>query len=647
MARGPSGRRAGTAAARPRTGPGSRCCAGCWARPARAIGLTLARPATARAARRPARARARRPAARRRSGRRRPPARRRRQRRRPLPALRRGRRDPAGGRGAGPAAARARRPPRRRRVVAGAAGLRVARRRRAGAADRRHLPRPGHDGERPRRAGRGRPAARGASSSTGLDPADVAQLVAARVPGTPPESLARELHQRTSGNPLFVDELLGLVEREGPPRAGGDVPLPAGVRDAIGRRLEPLGAPAGTLLQVAAVVGGKFRLETVAAAAGLPAGEAFDHLEEAIAGGFVDDVPGTAEPTFAFTHGLVRETIYDGLSRRRRAELHATVAAVLERRYAAAPEAHLAEVAHHLFEALPFGDRARAHEFARGAGERALGLAAWEEAVRASRSGACAAGAPRHASRPARGAAALPRPRPDQGLRPGRARHPAGGGLRVAHGRRRGGPGARRRRARGGRAAAGRRGRRDGGAARGGARRARRPPDRAARRRPGPPRGPALLVARARCAAAAGAPRAGRGGRAHPPRGRRPRRRRWTSARRSTWPPAGWSRPRAWRTSTGCWSRRAPPAVSRPRRRSACGASPPPPSSATCAPPASRPSASHGWPSACASRAGCGTCPSCAPCGRSSRGAWPRPTSCAPPPASRGCRSPARWRRCW
>ena len=216
---------------------------------------------------------------------------------------------------------------------------------------------------------------------TGLDPADVAQLVAARVPGTPPESLARELHQRTSGNPLFVDELLGLVEREGPPRAGGDVPLPAGVRDAIGRRLEPLGAPAGTLLQVAAVVGGKFRLETVAAAAGLPAGEAFDHLEEAIAGGFVDDAGGTAEPTFAFTHGLVRETIYDRLSRRRRAELHATVAAVLERRYAAAPEAHLAEVAHHLFEALPFGDRARAHEFARSAGERALGLAAWEEAV--------------------------------------------------------------------------------------------------------------------------------------------------------------------------------------------------------------------------------------------------------------------------
>jgi hypothetical protein len=214
---------------------------------------------------------------------------------------------------------------------------------------------------------------------TGLEPGDVAQLVAARVPGTPPEALARELHRRTSGNPLFVDELLGLVEREGAPRPGSAVPLPAGVRDAIGRRLEPLGAPAGALLEVAAVVGGRFRLETVAASAGVHAGEAFDHLEEALAGGLVDEVTAP-EPTFAFTHGLVRETIYDGLARRRRAELHAAVAEVLERRYAADPEAHLAEVAHHLLEALPLGDPARAHDLARRAGERALGLAAWEEA---------------------------------------------------------------------------------------------------------------------------------------------------------------------------------------------------------------------------------------------------------------------------
>src|SRR6185295_3140575 len=84
---------------------------------------------------------------------------------------------------------------------------------------------------------------------------------------------------------------------------------------------------------------------------------------------------------FRFVHGLVRETIYDALPVRTRLQLHARVVTALEARRAVHGNAILSALAHHALRGHPEVDPGRALGYARRAGERALGLLAYEDAA--------------------------------------------------------------------------------------------------------------------------------------------------------------------------------------------------------------------------------------------------------------------------
>jgi tetratricopeptide (TPR) repeat protein len=83
-----------------------------------------------------------------------------------------------------------------------------------------------------------------------------------------------------------------------------------------------------------------------------------------------------------FSHALVRETLYEALGPTGRRQAHLRAGEALESLYASNPEPHLAELAHHFFEALPAAEPARAIDYGRRAGDRARQLLAYEEAVR-------------------------------------------------------------------------------------------------------------------------------------------------------------------------------------------------------------------------------------------------------------------------
>jgi tetratricopeptide (TPR) repeat protein len=83
-----------------------------------------------------------------------------------------------------------------------------------------------------------------------------------------------------------------------------------------------------------------------------------------------------------FTHALIRDTLYDELTPGRRVHLHRRVGDSLERLYADNIESHLAELAHHFYESARPAAAEKALAYARGAGERSLGLLAYEEAAR-------------------------------------------------------------------------------------------------------------------------------------------------------------------------------------------------------------------------------------------------------------------------
>ena len=75
-----------------------------------------------------------------------------------------------------------------------------------------------------------------------------------------------------------------------------------------------------------------------------------DWVDEALASGAIDELPGGAE-RYQFTHTLVQETLLEDLSFTRRVRLHARVGEALEKLYHNELEAHSAELAHHFSQA--------------------------------------------------------------------------------------------------------------------------------------------------------------------------------------------------------------------------------------------------------------------------------------------------------
>lgn len=217
----------------------------------------------------------------------------------------------------------------------------------------------------------------------GLGRAAVAEFIRRTTGTDPPDRLVVGVHEETEGNPLFLVEMVRLLEHEGGMGADGgrSFPIPEEIREVIGRRLAHLPTDTSELLSVAAVLGREFDIETLGVLAGSPASDVVALLEDALAVRILTDVPA-APGRLRFGHALIRDTLYDELSPARRLALHGRAGEALERVHASDLGPHLAEVAHHFVQAAPAGEWDRAVEYARRAGERAASLLAYEEAAR-------------------------------------------------------------------------------------------------------------------------------------------------------------------------------------------------------------------------------------------------------------------------
>jgi tetratricopeptide (TPR) repeat protein len=211
----------------------------------------------------------------------------------------------------------------------------------------------------------------------GLEDDDLRALVIHRSGADPSEELVHSLRALTEGNPFYSDEVVRLLVAQGRldrPLRDARV-LPDSVRDAIRRRLLPLGDDVRQTLEVAAVQGRDFDLTTLERVAGMRRPELLERLDEALAVQLIEEAPGPAG-AFRFAHGLIRETFYGDLTATRRARLHAAVGDALER--AGASEA---ELAHHYVEAATVGDPGKALDHAERAGHEALVALAYERAA--------------------------------------------------------------------------------------------------------------------------------------------------------------------------------------------------------------------------------------------------------------------------
>jgi DNA-binding SARP family transcriptional activator len=219
----------------------------------------------------------------------------------------------------------------------------------------------------------------------GLALPEVARFIETIAGAPASDLLAAAIHTQTEGNPLFVGELVRLLDAEGrleeagTPQGGPNIPR--GVRDVIGHRLRHLSQEAKRLLAVASVLGREFKLDALELVSERSGDDLLDLLDEAVAARVIVDLP-TGRGGLRFTHALIRDSLYEGLGRKERHRLHQRAAEELEALYGPGQEPHLAQLAHHFLQAAPGGDVQKAIEYARRAGDRAAAVLAYEEAAR-------------------------------------------------------------------------------------------------------------------------------------------------------------------------------------------------------------------------------------------------------------------------
>jgi DNA-binding SARP family transcriptional activator len=213
----------------------------------------------------------------------------------------------------------------------------------------------------------------------GLNGSDTSRLLTLTMGDAPADDLAAEIHAETQGNPLFAEEIGRLLAAEGQ-AAPGRLPIPQGVREAIGRRLQRQSDPCREVLALASVVGREFDPDVIGRVSGLDENALFHALDEAADAGLVGAVP-EASGRLRFSHILVRDALYEDLPAPRRVRLHRAVGSALEEIYAGNPEPHVAELARHYREAGP-ALAAKAIDYAQRAGDRAAAQYGYEEAAR-------------------------------------------------------------------------------------------------------------------------------------------------------------------------------------------------------------------------------------------------------------------------
>ncbi len=216
----------------------------------------------------------------------------------------------------------------------------------------------------------------------GLNEPDLASYIERSTGIEPAPLLVQAIHAETEGNPLFVAEVVRLLDAEGGlTEAGAHQRIPPGVRVVIGQRVGRLSDRCRGLLAPASVMGREFGLDTLAHMSELSGDGLLDVLDEALTERVVAEVPGSPG-RLRFSHVLIRDTLYDELGSGRRLRLHQDAVAALEKAHSGDLEPHLAELAHHSFAAGAAGEPARAVGYARRAGDRAAAQLAFEEAVR-------------------------------------------------------------------------------------------------------------------------------------------------------------------------------------------------------------------------------------------------------------------------
>ena len=196
--------------------------------------------------------------------------------------------------------------------------------------------------------------------------------------GSVPEPLLDQIIEKADGVPLYIEELTSSM-LSAPLRTRGTfertaqqplLRVPDTLSDALMERLDRV-APSRKLALIAAVIGREFSSDLLAAVSQADAKDLQSALLLLVEADIIYQVDISPFVRFAFKHVLLRDAIYHSLLRSKRQQIHADIAATLERDFPEIAENqpevlayHHQEAAHHQLAIhcwLKSGKRALAH----------------------------------------------------------------------------------------------------------------------------------------------------------------------------------------------------------------------------------------------------------------------------------------------
>jgi class 3 adenylate cyclase/tetratricopeptide (TPR) repeat protein len=175
------------------------------------------------------------------------------------------------------------------------------------------------------------------------------------------DGLAELIHERTAGNPFFVEEIVRALAEGGNlegergayrlARPVDDTGVPASVQTVLAARIDRLRPEAKRLLQAASVAGREVGDGTLGQISGMESlAEREAPLRELVVAGFLYEAEVYPNRVFAFRHPLTREVAYGTQLAEQRAKTHAAMARAMVALNPERGDELAALVAHHMEE---------------------------------------------------------------------------------------------------------------------------------------------------------------------------------------------------------------------------------------------------------------------------------------------------------
>ncbi len=163
------------------------------------------------------------------------------------------------------------------------------------------------------------------------------------------------IYNKSKGNPFFIKGLVKKVLASGKLNLEGGVDmdeleelsLPSEIRALIEEKIKDLPDEVKSVLKMSSVVGEEVPYDILKEIYEKEEWELLDNLDVLIEHEILQEKEGEGGEVFIFSHGLLRDAVYQSMHKAKRKAIHKKTAKVLEQKSGEEIRSHLMEIAHH------------------------------------------------------------------------------------------------------------------------------------------------------------------------------------------------------------------------------------------------------------------------------------------------------------